>query len=93
MVGEIVAETGGIDILVNNAGGTFATKAEKLSANGWRAVIDLNLNGTFYCCRAVGRHMIERGRAGRSSTPPSEPPTAPRAASSTPARRGPASPT
>jgi len=26
----------------------------------WRNVIDVNLNGLFYCCQAVGRHMIER---------------------------------
>jgi NAD(P)-dependent dehydrogenase (short-subunit alcohol dehydrogenase family) len=65
VVGEVAAETGGIDILINNAGGTFAKKAEELSPNGWRAVIDLNLNGTFYCCRAVGLHMIERGQGGK----------------------------
>jgi NAD(P)-dependent dehydrogenase (short-subunit alcohol dehydrogenase family) len=58
-------ELGGIDILVNNAGGTFSKKAEEISPNGWRAVIDLNLNGTFYCCRAVGRRMIERGEGGK----------------------------
>jgi peroxisomal trans-2-enoyl-CoA reductase len=65
VVAEVATETGGIDVLVNNAGGTFAKKAEELSPNGWRAVIDLNLNGTFYCCRAVGRHMIARGRGGK----------------------------
>lgn len=55
----------GIDILVNNAGGTFPKKAEELSPNGWRAVVDVNLNGTFYCCSAVGRSMIEHGRGGK----------------------------
>ena len=65
IVGEVVAEQGGIDILVSNAGGTFSKKAEELSPNGWRAVIDLNLNGTFYVNRAVGRHMIERGAGGK----------------------------
>jgi NAD(P)-dependent dehydrogenase (short-subunit alcohol dehydrogenase family) len=65
VVDGIVAESGGIDILVNNAGGTFSKKAEELSPNGWRAVVDLNLNGTFYCCSAVGRHMIARGSGGK----------------------------
>jgi NAD(P)-dependent dehydrogenase (short-subunit alcohol dehydrogenase family) len=65
VVDEVVAEHGGIDVLVNNAGGTFASKAEDLTPNGWRAVVDLNLNGTFYCCRAVGRAMIARGRGGK----------------------------
>lgn len=64
-VARVVEEYGAIDILVNNAGGTFATKAEDLSANGWRAVVDVNLNGTFYCCSSVGRRMIERGRGGK----------------------------
>ena len=65
VVAQVVEEHGGIDILVNNAGGTFAKKAEELSANGWRAVIDVNLNGTFYCCSAAGRAMIERGHGGK----------------------------
>jgi NAD(P)-dependent dehydrogenase (short-subunit alcohol dehydrogenase family) len=65
VVDEVVTETGGIDILVNNAGGTFSAKAEDLSANGWRAVVDVNLNGTFYCTQAVGRSMIARGAGGK----------------------------
>jgi len=65
VVSEIVADHGRIDILVNNAGGTFSSKAENVSPNGWKAVVDLNLNGTFFCCRAVGRTMIERGTGGK----------------------------
>jgi citronellol/citronellal dehydrogenase len=64
-VRELVEDYGGIDILVNNAGGTFPKKAEELSPNGWRTIVDLNLSGTFYCCREVGRAMIERGRGGK----------------------------
>ncbi len=44
---------GGLRVVVNNAGGQFPARAEEISVNGWRAVIDLNLNGTFYCCRAA----------------------------------------
>lgn len=55
---------GRIDILVNNAAGVFRSKAEELSINGWNAVVNTILNGTFYCSRAVGRHMIGRGAGG-----------------------------
>ena len=55
----------GIDILVNNAAGNFVCKAENLSPNGWRAVVDIVLNGTFFCTRAVGREMIAQGRGGK----------------------------
>lgn len=65
MVEEVVTEYGGVDILVNSAGGQFPVKAEELSVNGWRAVVDLNLNGTYYVTSAVGRRMIGRGRGGK----------------------------
>lgn len=60
-VGAVVAEQGGLHILVNNAGGQFPVRAEELSPGGWRAVVDLNLTGTFNVCAAAGRHMIARG--------------------------------
>ena len=67
-VDELVARTirhfGHIDILINNAAGTFVCRAEELSPNGWSAVIGIVLNGSFYCSRAVGRHMIARGQGG-----------------------------
>jgi len=56
---------GGVDILVNNAAGNFICKAEDLSPNGWRTVVDICLNGTFYCTRAAGREMIAQGRGGK----------------------------
>ncbi len=64
MVAEVTAATGRIDILINNAAGNFICRAEDLSPNGWNAVIGIVLNGSFYCSRAVGRHMIERGGGG-----------------------------
>ena len=59
---ETVEAAGGIDILVNNAGiaGPNATTWE-YPIEEWRQVIDIDLNGVFYCCRAVVPHMIERG--------------------------------
>src|SRR5215212_5073215 len=64
MVHRVVRHFGKIDILVNNAAGNFVCRAEDLSPNGWNAVIGIVLNGSFYCSRAVGRHMIARGGGG-----------------------------
>jgi NAD(P)-dependent dehydrogenase (short-subunit alcohol dehydrogenase family) len=64
MVQRTIRHFGRIDILVNNAAGNFVVKAEELSPNGWNAVIGIVLNGSFYCSRAVGQHMIARGGGG-----------------------------
>lgn len=52
---------GQVHILVNNAAGSFLSAARHLSPKGWQAVVDTTLNGTFYCSRAIGQHMIARG--------------------------------
>lgn len=44
---------GKIDLLVNNGGGQFFSPAEHISSKGWQAVIETNLTGTFYMCKAV----------------------------------------
>ncbi|MCP3030640.1 2,4-dienoyl-CoA reductase [Halobacillus sp. A1] len=59
MVEQTVETFGRIDHLVNNAAGNFISPAEKLSPNGWNSVIDIVLNGTFYCSQAVGKYWIE----------------------------------
>jgi NAD(P)-dependent dehydrogenase (short-subunit alcohol dehydrogenase family) len=64
LVERSVRHFGHIDILINNAAGNFVCRAEELSPNGWNAVIGIVLNGSFYCSRAVGRHMIARGQGG-----------------------------
>jgi len=64
MVETTLASRGRIDVLINNAAGNFVCRAEDLSPNGWNAVIGIVLNGSFYCSRAVGRHMIARGGGG-----------------------------
>jgi NAD(P)-dependent dehydrogenase (short-subunit alcohol dehydrogenase family) len=61
---ETVRQFGTIDILVNNAAGNFICPAEKLSPNGWNAVVNIVLNGTFYCSRAAGLRMIQSCRGG-----------------------------
>ncbi len=64
LVAQALDTFGHIDILVNNAAGNFICKAEDLSPNGWNAVIGIVLTGSFFCSRAVGRHMISRGKGG-----------------------------
>jgi NAD(P)-dependent dehydrogenase (short-subunit alcohol dehydrogenase family) len=60
---EIVAREGRIDILVNNAGiARSETSAEDVEDEHWLNVLDVNLNGSFWCARAFGRHMLEAGR-------------------------------
>jgi len=51
-------------VLVNNAAGNFPVPAEDLSPNGWRAVVDIVLTGTFQCSREIGRRWIGSGSAG-----------------------------
>jgi len=64
MVAQALDRFGRIDILINNAAGNFICRAEDLTPNGWNAVIGIVLNGSFYCSRAVGRHIIARGGGG-----------------------------
>src|SRR5258705_819210 len=57
---QLASRYGGIDILVNNAGiARSETPAENVTDEHWLNVVDVNLNGTFWCCRAFGRHMLE----------------------------------
>jgi NAD(P)-dependent dehydrogenase (short-subunit alcohol dehydrogenase family) len=64
MVKRTDAEFGKIDALINNAAGNFICPAEKLSINGWNSVINIVLNGTFYCSREVGNYWINNGQKG-----------------------------
>jgi len=47
-----------LDILINNAGGQFPTLAEYTNNKGWNAVINNNLNGTFYMTRDIAKHFF-----------------------------------
>jgi NAD(P)-dependent dehydrogenase (short-subunit alcohol dehydrogenase family) len=53
------------DILVNNAGGQFAAPALDISPNGFRAVVDLNLNGTWLMSKAFAARAVAAGQPGR----------------------------
>ena len=58
-VAETIKQIGGIDILVNSAGITGPTvPLIEFPIDGWKQVIDINLNGAFYCNRAVAPHMV-----------------------------------
>jgi NAD(P)-dependent dehydrogenase (short-subunit alcohol dehydrogenase family) len=58
---ELSAQSGGrCDLLVNNAAGNFVCPAERMSANAWRAVLGIVLDGTFFCSKEFGRAMLER---------------------------------
>ena len=47
------------DVLVNNAAANFPAPAEDLSPNAWRTVVDITLNGTFFCAREFARrHLV-----------------------------------
>jgi len=54
----IKTKFGKLDILVNNAGGQFPTISEMLNDKGWNAVINNNLNGTFYMTREMANHFF-----------------------------------
>ena len=58
---KTVERFGALDFLINNAGGQFPASPTNISDRGWRAVIDLNLNGTWNMCSRFGPHMIEKG--------------------------------
>ncbi len=61
LVAAAIAKFGKIDFLINNAGGQFPARPFDISDNGWRSVVDLNLNGTWNVTNRVGKHMVERG--------------------------------
>ena len=61
-VDAVAARRGRLDILVNNAGiARSETPAEEVTDEHWLNVIDVNLNGVFWCSRAAGRHMLAQG--------------------------------
>ncbi|HWP64817.1 MAG TPA: SDR family oxidoreductase, partial [Candidatus Limnocylindria bacterium] len=60
----IEAALGPIGVLVNNAAGNFPVAAEDLSPNGWRAVTQIVLDGTFFCSRELANRCKAAGRPG-----------------------------
>jgi gluconate 5-dehydrogenase len=64
VVERAIQQFGGIDILVNCAGRAIRATALDYSEQDWDTIIDVNLKGTFLCCQAVAKHMVER-RSGK----------------------------
>ena len=61
MIEQVQRDRGRIDILVNNAAGNFYSPSESLSPNAWKSVIEIDLNGTFFCSQAVFPVMKAQG--------------------------------
>ena len=59
---EVVAELGRVDILVNSAGSAFRAPAEDFPEDRFDFIVGLNLKGTYLCCQAFGRKMLEQGK-------------------------------
>lgn len=60
MVARVRKEFGRIDILVNSAGVAWTARVVDTDDDTWKWVLDTNLTGTFYCCRAAARVMIQQ---------------------------------
>jgi NAD(P)-dependent dehydrogenase (short-subunit alcohol dehydrogenase family) len=61
-VDSFMAVFGQVDILVNCHGIGQWVASEEMAEEDWRRMIDINLNGVFFMCQAVGRHMIKNGQ-------------------------------
>ncbi|MGE7983225.1 3-oxoacyl-ACP reductase FabG [Solibacillus sp. NPDC093137] len=68
MVEQVVDRFGKIDILINNAGITRDATLVKMSEEDFEKVIQINLNGVYYCTQAVAPHMIAQGSGKIIST-------------------------
>jgi NAD(P)-dependent dehydrogenase (short-subunit alcohol dehydrogenase family) len=62
VIGALVARHGRLDLLVNNAGFGARMPTVDLPSERWREVLAVNLDGSFFCARAAGRHMLAAGR-------------------------------
>ena len=61
LLNETKNKWGRIDVLVNNAGIAIDTTLEDKTVNNFRKIIDVNLIGTFLCCKHIGTYMKEQG--------------------------------
>ncbi len=64
MIVRTVAAFGRIDVLVNSAGISRPEPSLEVTPENWRRMIDVQLNGTFFCCQAAGRQFVAQGQSG-----------------------------
>ncbi|ALM52592.1 GolD/DthD family dehydrogenase [Halomonas huangheensis] len=64
-VEQVIEHFGAIDVLVNAAGTITLTPAKDIPLEEWRRQIDVCLTAPFLCSKAVGRHMLQRGKGGK----------------------------
>lgn len=64
-IARIIKDFGKIDVLVNGAGVLIRSKSEEVKEEDWDFVMDVQSKGSFFLCKEVGRHMLERGEGGK----------------------------
>lgn len=64
-VAAAVDTYGSLDIMIANAAGNFVVPAAEMSPNAWKTVIDIDLNGTFFCARAAHDALTRSAFGGR----------------------------
>jgi gluconate 5-dehydrogenase len=64
-VDEVASQLGGLDAVVNLAAIELENRAEEVTEDEWRQVIDVDLSGAFWLSQAAAQKMIERGEGGR----------------------------
>jgi short-subunit dehydrogenase len=62
MADKVIAECGNIDVLVNNAGVAWERRVLELTVEEIRNTFEVNVIGMFLASKAVGRHMVKRGK-------------------------------
>ena len=62
MVEKVHKDFGRIDVLINSAGVNNRKRIEDYTEQEWDNIVDINLKGTFLCCQAVGKIMLNQGK-------------------------------
>jgi NAD(P)-dependent dehydrogenase (short-subunit alcohol dehydrogenase family) len=65
MVKATIEHFGALDIMIANAAGNFVVPTAEMTYNAWRTVIDIDLNGTFYCAKAAYPYLRKSRFGGR----------------------------